>query len=923
MKNKHWQKLEQLFHQAHELAIDEVEDFLNKECKDDSKLKKEVLDLLKAQHSSDVHLTAQVANTSKQMLGDLAIGTVIGAYRIIDKLGQGGMGAVYLAERVNADFEQQVAIKLISSLQNNDEIAKRFIERFIAERKILAQLKHPNIAHLIGGGSTEAGQPYFAMEYIKGVDIIQYCDNQHLNIKQRIEKFIAVCAAVGYAHRQLILHRDIKPSNILVDQDGQPKLLDFGIAKLINQDGTNNTKNSITVSQLMMTPEYASPEQILGQPVGVATDIYQLGLVLYQLLTGHATQQVTDAYFLEAKEIIVENLPSSPSVKVLSGKRQDTISGNNIAKNRGTHQEKLADKLKGDLDTIVLKCLNKNPEHRYQTVNDLINDLDAYLNLRPIKAKGLSKAYRLNRFVRRHWAGVAASSFAIIALVLGLAFSLISLEKTKAAEQRAETQAQTANQVAAFLVDIITDADPRESDGQEVTVKQVLTKSVTKIDNLKQQPLIQARLLNIIGKAYIGLGQVDQSSQLLERAVSLAQTHVKIDKTIQIEALTLLSASYQAQEKFKEALALIKTAAMIARKSKQLLAETLAAHSGALYNFEQVEESFSIGNEALVLMQTSTQPVDVITQVKLMGLIGIIHLQKNQFKPSEKILKQALKIAEEQEDSLAMQQTINLYLGILYNVTGEFKKSEKHQIKSVEMGQKIYGKNHNEVAMALIGLAKVQMQLTKLPQAEGSISEALRISEIVSGKEHGSYVLAYNIYANLKYAQGHYKTSLEMFNEYLNNHNKNTDENFIEYLVIENYSLQPLIALGRYQEVITLAEESLLIIKGKLGEEHFLNLKFKAPLAQAKLATGDYKQAEVLAKQLINSQPENFVLIGIETVFNINYIKKNLEICQQQLTKYNQILRLRQTENRVIESDETKYLQLLAKFKTTNNKNAE
>jgi tetratricopeptide (TPR) repeat protein len=428
--NARWGRLKELFDDGRRLSRDERARWLAGLAPEDATLRGELESLL-ASPVPDSFLDAPAlarTDAARDVLGELgardsaeAIGRRFGPYRVVRELGRGGMGVVYLAVRDDQAFEKQVAIKLLHASAGSVEA----VARFHRERQILARLEHPNIARLLDGGSNDDKLSYFVMEYIEGQPIDVFCEERRLSVTQRLELFLACCAAVVYAHRNLIVHRDIKPSNILVTAEGVPRLLDFGIAKLI--DPTSGTDATLTAG-VAFSPAYASPEQVRNEPLTTATDVYSLGVLLYEMLTGRSPYRLTSQQPLEVVRAIVEQEPERPSTGI----------------NRSTVPEKLRQRLRGDLDTILLKTLQKDPERRYASVQELADDVRRHLDGRPVAARQDSITYRTLKFVRRHKAGAAAG--AVIAAVLAGA-TVLTARQARVVRHERDRAEQRFNQV--------------------------------------------------------------------------------------------------------------------------------------------------------------------------------------------------------------------------------------------------------------------------------------------------------------------------------------------------------------------------------------------------------------------------------------------------------------------------------------------
>src|SRR5438477_1944079 len=396
-----WKQIEAIFEQALELKANERAAFVQKSCTGDEELRREVESLLESHATAGGFIDDRSLFISEAGLKDgdedVPVGQLIGAYRIVRQIGRGGMGAVYLAERADEQYRRRVAIKVIKRGMDTDAVLRHFRK----ERQILADFDHPNIARLFDGGTTVNGLPYFVMEYIEGVPIDQHCTVSALSIEERLELFLQVCTAVSYAHCHTVIHRDVKPSNILVTSDGVPKLLDFGIAKMLQT--TDSQESLVTAAGLRpMTPEYASPEQVHGEPVTTASDVYALGVILYELLTGTSPYRLASRAPHNVERAITEQEPTKPSTAI-----RDRNSKSRPSRTGPFRNPKL---LRGDLDNIVLMALRKEPEHRYQSVEDFSQDIRRHLESRPVLARKDTLIYRAAKFVRRNLVLVGAAS---------------------------------------------------------------------------------------------------------------------------------------------------------------------------------------------------------------------------------------------------------------------------------------------------------------------------------------------------------------------------------------------------------------------------------------------------------------------------------------------------------------------------------
>src|SRR5262245_11797032 len=395
MTPERWENVEDIFNAALDRSIDEREAFLTEACGDDPSLRRQVEYLINCYEQAGDFIESPAGRHDSPMRDEAAtlqfdamVGRRVGAYRIVREIGRGGMGAVYLAVRADDQFRQRAAIKLVKRGMDTDFVLRRFRN----ERQILAALNHPNIARLLDGGATDDGLPYFVMEYIEGMPIHRYCDTRRLTIAERLKLFRQVCAAAHYAHDNQVIHRDIKPGNILVTEDGTPKLLDFGIAKILDPELAADTIDPTVTALRLMTPEYASPEQARGEQVTAATDQYSLGVLLYELLTGHRPYRLRSRAPHEIARIISEEEPEKPSdivtrareMTASDGKRTIALSPEDIGRDRGSSPDELRSELARGLDDVVMRALQKSPQQRYASTQDLSHDINRYLQGLPV-----------------------------------------------------------------------------------------------------------------------------------------------------------------------------------------------------------------------------------------------------------------------------------------------------------------------------------------------------------------------------------------------------------------------------------------------------------------------------------------------------------------------------------------------------------
>jgi serine/threonine protein kinase len=512
-----WQKIEQLYNEAVACEAGQRAALLDRSCGSDSSLRSEVESLLSYSQATATALEKPAIEIlAQELASDLGhqpttaekmIGARIGQYKIIAKLGAGGMGDVYRAVRADEAYQQHVALKLLRDLLR-DQDASFFLAQFRNERQILANLQHPNIARLFDGGATEDGTPYFVMELVEGQPISEYCDQHHLTIADRLKLFLQIASAVQYAHQRLIVHRDIKPANILVKADGVPVLLDFGIAKIIDPAVQSAGAPATLTGMRMMTPEYACPEQIRGEAVTTATDVYSLGVVLYELLSGQRPYRITTNNPLEIARVICEQEPKRPSTVVVQPARgAKDGKADRIGAARGTEPPRLAKLLRGDLDAVLMKALRKEPEQRYPTAGELGEDIRRYLEGRPVKARRGTGMYRARKFVMRHRAAVAASAFGCVLAVAGV-ISILRAEHTARVEQaRAEQRFNDVRALANSLLFEIHDSI-RDLPGSTPARKLLVDRALKYLDSLARESSGDIGLQRELAAAYERVGVV-------------------------------------------------------------------------------------------------------------------------------------------------------------------------------------------------------------------------------------------------------------------------------------------------------------------------------------------------------------------------------------------------------------------------------
>ncbi|MDP9088642.1 MAG: tetratricopeptide repeat protein [Pseudomonadota bacterium] len=686
-----WQEIQSLFEQLADLDGPAREAHLNKSCGEDADLRLSVQSLLTLDGARDDALLNAVGAAAESLLDDhrdRLIGTRVGAYRVVSILGHGGMSTVYRGERDDSQYHQTVAIKVLQQAS----VHPRLRSRLHSERHILATLDNPCIARLIDSGDLEDGTPYLVMEFVDGESIDVYCDARTLFIRERIELFIAVCGAVQYAHRNLIVHRDIKASNIFVTDEGAPKLLDFGIAKLLAPESLSHTLPVTRLQERILTPENAAPEQVLGRPITTATDTYALGVLLYLLLTGRSPYRLLSYSQLQLERAICMDDPARPSQIVVAKLNGETdIDRSRISDRRGLSPQRLRARLSGDLDAIVAMAMRKEPDKRYPSVEALAEDLRRHLMGQPVQARQGDWRYNAVKFLRRNLLAVVSVAAVFVGLFIIAAVTLwqnhlIGLARDATAEER-----DRAQQVSGFMVDVFSRADPFNAQGQASTAQELLDRGADKIkSNANLQPEVRAQLLESIGLAYRRQGLYERAIPLFEQAVAIRRSANPTDRR--------------------------KLAAALANLAQSL------TDSGGFVSAEAYLQ------QALSLSQASDRPATAATADILFQYGHFLLSAKSDPERASKIFSEALAIYR----SVPGDQHLSIALTLCSLAApamwaGDFVVAEQYQREGLNLLRSTVSRNYPDYASSLEGLGYILTQRGKYAEAEQTLNEALQI----------------------------------------------------------------------------------------------------------------------------------------------------------------------------------------------------
>jgi serine/threonine protein kinase/tetratricopeptide (TPR) repeat protein len=649
-----WRQAFDVLDRALELAPGERAAYVEHACRDDPALGAAASALLVGADSR-TFLDAPAAEFAAPLLGDLPPQTdgtpanlQIGAYRIVREIGHGGMGTVYLAERADNQYQKRVALKLLPRWSAGNE---RLIRRFIEERQILAALDHPDIARLFDGGVTPDGLPWFAMEYVEGVPIDRYCDERRLSIERRLELFCRVCAAVQYAHRNLVVHRDLKPANILVTAEGAVKLLDFGIAKLLGGQAVGASASLTMTGEYLMTPRYASPEQVRGDAISTASDVYSLGVLLHELLTGRYPYRLTTHEPHDISRAILEQEPERPSVAVLHPPDARVRAGyvstpERVALARDIVPAKLVRRLRGDLDTIVLTAMQKDPARRYGSAEQLEADVRRHLAGLPLAAQPESRLSRARKFVRRHRAGVTATAGVALLIVAFVLVAAVQSVRIRAQAARIAVERDRAEQVSGFLAGLFRTSDPYAGAGGGLTAREILDSGAARIDReLVGQPQARAQMMFEMGRAYFGLGLRDRARRFLEVSLAIRrrmhpEDQVDVARTLDFLGLVRLEQgdSDGAERAYREALAMRGQFLGVQHRD---VARTLNGLAGVLRAAGRFRDADSVSRQAVAIDQAQPEVHRLDLAESLKGLAHAVH-ERGEQAEAVRLYRQAL-----------------------------------------------------------------------------------------------------------------------------------------------------------------------------------------------------------------------------------------------------------------------------------------
>lgn len=752
--------VELIFCSADELPVDQRSGYLDEACEGQPQLRKEVDAMLAAAQSAETFFDEFCDRIGVGPDASAPVPDQIGPYRVDRLVGEGGMGAVYLAERSDEQYEKQVAIKVLP----NRFVGALARKRFLAERQILAQLVHPHVCRLLDGGVTSEGVPYFVMDYVDGQSIDSYCDEAQLAPRARLELFCQVCAAVSFAHRNLIIHRDLKPGNVLVTKNGQAQLLDFGIAKIHDEDaeGADHT----VAGQRALTPVYAAPEMIRGEPVNTACDIYSLGVLLYFLLTGvypraNKEQSAQAIMLAVCKEPVVRaSLQFAQLAKVSPEQAQQ------ISAARGAAVSQLTHTLQGDLDLILEKALAEESEHRYPTVDALVDDIQAHLSHLPISARAPSGWYRFRKLIQRRRALVSSIAISIMLLVgaAGMAtwFALTTAEQAKVIGQERDR----AEKITSFLLGLFEQAHPNEARGQVVTAENLVDIGAANVrTELANQPESLADVLAAVAGIYVVLGRYEQALPVLEDVVDLRSTttgKLSAETATAVDSLTEL---IEIQGDYDRAESLQREAVEVRRELGEPigLAISITRLGRVLHlkgELEAAEAHYREGLEIYRQHEGENSP----SVAQSLGHLGSLQLHQDQLEAAEQTHLDALAILKTLHgaDHLKTVES-HIQLAAVYNAQERFEEALVHSETALNTNTKLLGADHRDNMYITNGMGIALLRLGRYEQARARLHLTLDIMDKNLEPGHPNYAFVYANLGKLEVALNNYAAGAAEF----------------------------------------------------------------------------------------------------------------------------------------------------------------
>jgi len=833
MNLDHWKQIEPILN--HVLTLETPQErtrYIRRHCPDEQ-LRAEIESLLESIESSQ-HMWEGLLESNQVLVENMSredfhahketLPEQIGSYRIEKRIGRGGMGDVYLGARAGADFHKQVAVKVL----RKDATDQNQVQRFLQERSLLSRLNHPNIARLLDGGITKDGRPFIVMEYVDGVPLTEYCTQHNCNVEQRLELFIQACKAVHAAHTNFIVHRDLKPSNLLVTEDGVVKVLDFGIAKLLDQELSEQEVFETRKGNRIFSLNYAAPEQISLEPVTTATDVYALGLLLYELLTTERPFDYKNIKLAEAEKIILNQDPKLPS---------------SVARGH-------ASALRGDLDAIIMKALRKEPGQRYSSALTLMEEIERYLKHQPVYARKGSLQYRTKKFVARN-----KVSLFVLAAMISVLLILSSIYALRINQEKkvAEAESQKSEQISQFLIELFEGANPYNETseaGVNTKIGTLLEAGTQKLEaELDKQPEIKAYLQNVIGEVYFRLGEFSKSESLLVKSISTA----KKSENKAVEGLSLynLARLYQETAEIEKADSILNRSIALFENSEEGFTNNDALAAISLYGNLLWFNNGKFSKAESLLTKRLNLSLEYFPE-NLGGLaiayndLATVNHAQGKFDKAISFYTKAVEMYEKSSDNEANLAIVLANLAILFRENGDLAEAEKMQKRSLEITQKNEDQYPIDVAIGIGNLSEINVLKGNYKIADSLAKISISKLKSLYGDLHPYLVRTKMVLAISYRKQKKFKEAKELFTEIQNEYSKVYPEDHPRLAdPLEELSKLHL-DMGNTSEAVKLLEKAFKIKTDRYPAGSWRLAETMTAYGNLLSIIGEYKQADSL-----------------------------------------------------------------------------
>ena len=841
----HWAQISSLFDELVDLDSDQRLQRLTSVAATDSALADEVRALLMADEDVsgllDGDAVAAVPGVLNRDMDGMPADGIAGPYRLLRLLGEGGMGVVWLAERTDGAYEQQVAVKVLKRGMDTHAILRRFLQ----ERRILARLNHPNIVRLVDGGMTSDGRPFYVMDYVDGAAITTYAREHALDVRARTELLVVVSDAVAYAHTQLIVHRDLKPSNVLVDAQGSPRVLDFGIAKLIEQSGEQTVTGT---GMRVLSPAYAAPEQILGEAIGTATDVYALGLMFCELLTGQLPRQRRGATSAQLALDVTQEVVDRASTLAAR------LDANQMRETYGNHGDarQLARSLSGDLDLIIATALQREPARRYPTAAAFADDLRRWLDGRPISARADAPGYRLRKFVRRHKLGVAAAAIMTFSLLAGLGAALwqANIARSEAARAdieraNAERQLARSERVKDFILTLFREQDPiSRASATARSPTDMIRNGISVVDtSLASEPELQAQLLKDLGEIQVSLDDREAAQATLKRAWEMQSALSGANSIAAAEAMAAYADSVYVVGEVAKAEPLIRDALNSLRTAGAGDLPRAALAESTLANIELAAgrnaEAEGLARHGVDVFRAAYGESNVQVAARL-GVLGKIQQEAGRYPDALESYGKALAIvAKNNGEDHVRTAILRTSIGDVLRVQRKYDEAQIEYEAALRIERASLPVDHLYVGGTLLRIGDLQRRMAHFDAAERSLAEALKI---LGKTPSGQYAQALQTYGNLARAQGKFDLAAERYRKSFEVFRAATGDSVYTWLTALT-EVAALTDAGRYAEADAHALDALAALQRISPDDDYNNTYAASVLGNLRQAEGRHREA--------------------------------------------------------------------------------